>query len=198
MKRLIFVGKAASGKDHARKVVEAAGAKYAVSYTTRPPREGEVDAKDYFFLDPAEFEHMINKDEMYEYVEFNGWYYGTTDKQMAECNSFIMTPLGLSHLTPNDRKESFVVYFNIDELIRRERMEIRQGNADSVERRIVADEEDFSLYTNYDLVISDPYYTDETIVSLFKDLIEKNNDHLVRNTRSLSRTIINQMNIKQK
>jgi len=198
MKRLIFVGKAASGKDHARKVVEAAGAKYAVSYTTRPPREGEVDAKDYFFLDPAEFEHMINKDEMYEYVEFNGWYYGTTDKQMAECNSFIMTPLGLSHLTPQDRKESFVVYFNIDELIRRERMEIRQGNADSVERRIVADEEDFSLYTNYDLVISDPYYTDETIVSLFKDLIEKNNDHLVRNTRSLSRTIINQMNIKQK
>ena len=198
MKRLIFVGKAASGKDHARKVVEAAGAKYAVSYTTRPPREGEVDAKDYFFLAPAEFEHMINKDEMYEYVEFNGWYYGTTDKQMAECNSFIMTPLGLSHLTPQDRKESFVVYFNIDELIRRERMEIRQGNADSVERRIVADEEDFSLYTNYDLVIADPNYTDETIISLFKDLIEKNNDHLVRNTRSLPRTIIQEMNIKQK
>ena len=198
MKRLIFVGKAASGKDHARKVVEAAGAKYAVSYTTRPPREGEVDAKDYFFLEPAEFEHMINKDEMYEYVEFNGWYYGTTDKQMAECNSFIMTPLGLSHLTPQDRKESFVVYFNIDELIRRERMEIRQGNADSVERRIVADEEDFSLYTNYDLVIADPNYTDETIISLFKDLIEKNNDHLVRNTRSLPRTIIQEMNIKQK
>jgi guanylate kinase len=198
MKRLIFVGKAASGKDHARKVVEAAGAKYAVSFTTRPPREGEVQAKDYFFLDPAEFEHMINKDEMYEYVEFNGWYYGTTNKQMEECNSFIMTPLGLSHLTPQDRKESFVVYFNIDELIRRERMDARQGNADSVERRIIADEEDFSLYTNYDLVISDPNYTDETIVSLFKDLIEKNNDHLVRNTRTLSRTIIQEMNIKQK
>jgi len=198
MKRLIFVGKAASGKDHARKVVEAAGAKYAVSYTTRPPREGEVNAKDYFFLDPAEFEHMINKDQMYEYVEFNGWYYGTTNKQMDECNAFIMTPLGLSHLTPEDRKESFVVYFNIDELIRRERMEMRQGNADSVERRIIADEEDFSLYTNYDLVISDPNYTDETIIALFKDLIEKNNDQLVRNTRSLSRTIIEEMNIKQK
>lgn len=198
MKRIILVGKAASGKDHARKVLEAHGAKYAVSYTTRPPREGEVNAKDYFFLDPAEFEHMINHDKMYEYVEFNGWYYGTTDKQMTECNAFIMTPLGLSHLTPQDRKESFVVYFNIDELVRRERMEIRQGNADSVERRIIADEEDFSLYTNYDLVITDPNYTDETIVSLFRDLIEKNNDHLVRNTRSLSRTIIQEMNIKQK
>jgi len=198
MKRLIFVGKAASGKDHARKVVEAAGAKYAVSYTTRPPREGEVDAKDYFFLDPAEFEHMINKDEMYEYVEFNGWYYGTTDKQMTECNSFIMTPLGLSHLTPDDRKESLVVYFNIDEKIRRERMEIRQGNADSVERRIVADEEDFSLYANYDLVISDPYYTDDVIVSLLNEFILKNNKHLERNTRSLPRTIVKEMNIKQK
>ena len=48
MKRIILVGKAASGKDHARKVLEAYGAKYAVSYTTRPPRENEVDAKDYF------------------------------------------------------------------------------------------------------------------------------------------------------
>jgi len=198
MKRLIFVGKAASGKDHARKVVEAAGAKYAVSFTTRPPREGEVDSKDYFFLDPAEFEHMINKDEMYEYVEFNGWYYGTTNKQMEECNSFIMTPLGLSHLTPQDRKESFVVYFNIDETIRRERMEIRQGNADSVERRIIADEEDFSLYTNYDLVITDPYYTDDVIVSLLNEFILKNNKHLERNVRTLPRTIIEEMNIKQK
>lgn len=198
MKRIILVGKAASGKDHARKILEAYGAKYAVSYTTRPPREGEVDAKDYFFLDPAEFEHMINKDEMYEYVEFNGWYYGTTNKQMAECNAFIMTPLGLSHLTPQDRKESFVVYFNIDETIRRDRMSVRQGNADSVERRIIADEEDFSLYTNHDLVIADPNYTDEIIVFLFKDLIEKNNDHLVRNLRSLPRTIVKEMNIKQK
>lgn len=194
MKRIILVGKAASGKDHARKILEAYGAKYAVSYTTRPPREGEVNAKDYFFLDPAEFEHMINHDKMYEYVEFNGWYYGTTDKQMTECNAFIMTPLGLSHLTPQDREESFVIYFNIDETIRRERMEIRQGNADSVERRIIADEEDFSTYTNYDLVITDPNYTDETVISLFRDLIEKN----VRNTRSLSRTIIQEMNIKQK
>ena len=198
MKRIILVGKAASGKDHARKLLESYGAKYAVSYTTRPAREGEVNAKDYFFLDPAEFEHMINNDKMYEYVEFNGWYYGTTDKQMTECNAFIMTPLGLSHLTPQDRKESFVVYFNIDETIRRERMEIRQGNADSVERRIIADEEDFSTYDNYDHIVSDPYYTDDIIISLFKEMIEKNNGHSERNPRILPRTIIEEMNIKQK
>jgi len=172
MKRIIFVGKAASGKDHARKVAEAAGAKYAVSYTTRPPRVGEIDGVDYIFLSPEEFEYMISKDMMYEYVEFNGWYYGTTNKQMNECNTFIMTPLGLSHLSEKDREESYVVYFNIDENIRRERMGNRQGNADSVERRILADEEDFSNYKNYDLVINDPNYEDEVVINLFKVLID--------------------------
>jgi len=48
-KRTVLVGKAASGKDHFRKVLENKGFKYAVSYTTRPPRTGEVEGKDYFF-----------------------------------------------------------------------------------------------------------------------------------------------------
>lgn len=195
MKRIILVGKAASGKDHARKVLESIGANYAVSYTTRPPREGEVNTKDYFFIAPEEFEYMINKDKMYEYVEFNGWYYGTTNKQMDECDLFIMTPLGLSHLSPEDRKESFVAYFNIDEAIRRERMEKRQGNADSVERRIVADEEDFSEFINYDIVIEDPNYSDDVIVNIFNNEIKFENS---RSLRSATRTILERMNINQK
>ena len=48
-KRIILVGKAASGKDHLRKKFESRGFKYAVTYTTRPPREGEIDGKDYLF-----------------------------------------------------------------------------------------------------------------------------------------------------
>jgi guanylate kinase len=49
-KRLIWVGKGGSGKDHARKISEnIIGAKYAVSYTSRPPREGEVEGVDKTF-----------------------------------------------------------------------------------------------------------------------------------------------------
>jgi guanylate kinase len=159
-KRLILVGESASGKDYARKISEEwLGLKYGVSYTTRPPRADEIDGQDYFFLQKEEFEKMVEEDKWYEYVMFNGWYYGTTRDQMKESGYvFIMTPKGLSHLTPQDRKESFVIYFNIDEDIRRIRMSRRAGNADTVERRIKADRLDFTDYDNYDTVITNPYF----------------------------------------
>ena len=80
-KRIILVGKAASGKDNLRKRFESRGFKYAVSYTTRPPREGEVDGKDYFFITDEEASKMVESNMFYEYVYFNGWLYGTTVQQ---------------------------------------------------------------------------------------------------------------------
>ena len=60
-KRLILVGKAASGKDYARKICQQLGLKYAVSYTTRPPREEEEDGKDYYYLSLKEFKNKIKE-----------------------------------------------------------------------------------------------------------------------------------------
>ena len=189
-KRLILVGKAASGKDHARKIYEALGLKYAVSYTTRPPREGEVDGKDYFFIDSNEFNSMINRDLMYEYVVFNDWYYGTSQKQMFDDIVFIMTPKGLAHLDPSDREESYVVYFDIPEDVRRKRIEERVGNADSIDRRIEADEIDFADFTNYDHVILTPDFTKDLLIDLVKKNIELNLDNseeIYPNRRTISR-----------
>ncbi|WP_410497475.1 guanylate kinase [Chitinibacter sp. S2-10] len=50
----------------------------SVSYTTRAPRTGEVDGKDYHFVDRAEFERMINAGELLEHAEVYGNYYGTS------------------------------------------------------------------------------------------------------------------------
>ena len=49
----------------------------SVSCTTRPPREGEVDGKHYFFLSREEFERRIKEDDFLEYDEHFGNYYGT-------------------------------------------------------------------------------------------------------------------------
>ena len=62
-KRIILVAKGAGGKDHLRKRFEKQGFTYAVSYTTRPPREGEVDGKDYIFISEDEFLNMIANNE---------------------------------------------------------------------------------------------------------------------------------------
>ncbi|KFZ40611.1 MULTISPECIES: guanylate kinase [Thermoactinomyces] len=50
---------------------------YSISATTRSPREGEVDGVNYFFKSVQEFEKMIEEDELIEWAQYVGNYYGT-------------------------------------------------------------------------------------------------------------------------
>lgn len=50
---------------------------YSVSATTRGPREGEVDGRDYFFISRQEFERRVKNNEFLEHAEFAGNCYGT-------------------------------------------------------------------------------------------------------------------------
>jgi guanylate kinase len=154
--RIILVGKAAAGKDHLRQILEGRGFKYGVSYTTRPPRPGEIDGRDYYFIEENEFQDLIEQGFFYEHVTFNGWFYGTSKDQWYETDDvFIMTPSGVSKLKPADRKHSFIIYIDIPVEIRRERLGLRNDNNDSIERRIEADERDFSNFTDYDIKLTD-------------------------------------------
>ena len=56
----------------------------SVSCTTRPPREGEVDGKAYFFLSHEEFARRIQEDDFLEYDEHFGNFYGTPKSFVAE------------------------------------------------------------------------------------------------------------------
>lgn len=157
-KRIILAGPGASGKDHMRKLLESRGFKYAVSYTTRPPRPGEVEGKDYFFITQEECQRMKDAGEFYEVIEFNGWSYGTSKKQFYEDDVFIMTPSGIAHIKPEDRKESFIIHFSIDESIRRQRLVERVMPGHSVEARLEADRKDFAGFTDYDIIITNPKF----------------------------------------
>ena len=56
----------------------------SVSVTTRPPRPGEVDGREYFFVDEAEFGRMVDRGELLEWAEFAGNKYGTPRKPLEE------------------------------------------------------------------------------------------------------------------
>lgn len=58
--------------------------RFSVSATTRPPREGEVDGKDYFFVDHPTFERMIAEDAFLEHAEYVGNRYGTPRAAVEE------------------------------------------------------------------------------------------------------------------
>lgn len=49
----------------------------SISATTRKPRTGEVDGQNYFFRTKDEFEKMIANEQLIEYAEYVGNYYGT-------------------------------------------------------------------------------------------------------------------------
>ena len=57
---------------------------YSVSMTTRPPRPGEVDGVDYYFVSKEEFERQIAAGNLLEYAEFVGNYYGTPKDKVEE------------------------------------------------------------------------------------------------------------------
>ena len=57
---------------------------FSVSMTTRAPRQGEVDGKDYFFVTKEEFEKAIEEDGFVEYAQYVGNYYGTPKAYVLE------------------------------------------------------------------------------------------------------------------
>lgn len=77
---VVFSGPSGVGKGTIRKVVfDRLGEKlyYSISMTTRAIREGEVNGKDYHFLSRDEFLKEIEKDNLLEYNEYVGNFYGT-------------------------------------------------------------------------------------------------------------------------
>lgn len=54
------------------------------SYTSRAKREGDIEGKDYIFVNKEEFEKMIENEELYEYDVHHNEYYGTSRKLLNE------------------------------------------------------------------------------------------------------------------
>lgn len=58
--------------------------RFSISYTTRAPRPGEVNGRDYFFVSPAEFARLRDQGALAEWVEQFGYAYGTSRRWVEE------------------------------------------------------------------------------------------------------------------
>ena len=86
-KVLIVSGSAGSGKSTVLTPFKSGNVepfRFSVSATTRTPRPGEVDGKDYLFVTKERFEEMIEKGELIEHTTFNNNYYGTPKKPLEK------------------------------------------------------------------------------------------------------------------
>ena len=59
--------------------------KFSVSATTRPPREGEIDGKDYVFMSKEKFEHYVKFGDFLEWEFVHGNRYGTLTDPLDDC-----------------------------------------------------------------------------------------------------------------
>ena len=159
MSKIILCGHGTGGKDFLRKTLQNKGFKYGISYTSRPARTTpvqEVEGIDYYFLSREDFENKISEGFWLEYDEFGGNYYGTSKLQFEENDLFIMTRNGLEQLTPEYRARVTIIFIDILEKIRRDRMVERGWNSEKIEARIELDRKEFEGFERpgYDIRIT--------------------------------------------
>jgi guanylate kinase len=58
--------------------------RFSVSHTTRPPRSGEVEGVDYFFVSKEDFKKLIEADSFLEWAEYQGNLYGTSRQAVEQ------------------------------------------------------------------------------------------------------------------
>lgn len=85
--RLIVVsGPTASGKSTLwRRLVQHPQVTFSVSATTRQPRPGEVDGKDYYFVSEERFQELIATGELLEHANVHGCFYGTLRSEIEKA-----------------------------------------------------------------------------------------------------------------
>lgn len=156
-KVLAIMGKAGSGKDTLLRSVMHYKEKFpihaVVSYTTRPPREGEKEGKDYHFINTADFWIMENQGKMLESCNFNGWYYGTGLNALDpdKINIGVFNPSGVRALLNSPQVELQIIYLRAADKERFLRQLNRETspNCYEIARRFLADEEDFAAVEDW-------------------------------------------------
>lgn len=155
IKLIALFGKSGAGKDFLfNKIFRAYPDMHrVVSTTTRAPRQGEIEGRDYFFVPDEEFTNTKHYEQSY----FNGWWYGTGEKNYNPdmVNIGVFDPKRIEMLLQHsDIFDIFSIYVKAGDKERLKRSLHRERNPNCKEicRRYLADEDSF-------INIQFPYYS---------------------------------------
>ena len=135
-------------------------AAYSVSVSTRPPRTGERNGRDYFFMSKPAFERMIRKHELAEWANVHGHLYGTPRKFLdakITLGYFPLLDVDVQGALQLKKKYPDGVYiFLIPPTLRELSRRLRERHTDSPEeirRRLMAAKRELGVAQKYDYVV---------------------------------------------
>jgi guanylate kinase len=136
------------------------GLKFSISYTTRAPRAGEQNGREYYFVPRNEFEEMVSKNEFLEYADVFGNYYGTARRfrrEAEEEGKDLLLDIDVQGAAQIKRKipdavSIFILPPNRQEL--EKRLRTRSLDAEEViQRRLVTASREIENYDKYDYIL---------------------------------------------
>ena len=137
---IVLVGESASGKSSIeRHLVDYYGFNKVVSYTTRNPRQGEVNGVDYHFIDTKKFFELSEQGFFAEKASYNGWNYGTAKEDCTDDKVAVLTPHGLRQVTKLDGINVTSFYINVPRRDRLIKILQRGDNIEEAYRRSLSD-----------------------------------------------------------
>ena len=151
-------GKTTIARRLAERVPELA---LSISVTTRPPRQGEIEGRDYSFIDQPRFDQMVAQGELVEHATVFGYCYGTPRRPIEEALMGGRDVVGdldwqgtqqLTESVPHDLVSVFVLPPSLAALEARLRARA-QDSARVVAARMAKSAEEMSHWLEYDYVI---------------------------------------------
>jgi len=159
---MVLSGSSGAGKNSVlRELIKIhPGLVYSISATTRPPRPGEVDGKDYFFLSEDEFQAKLAADAFLETAEVYGHWYGTPrafiEGMLRERRDVALDIDVKGAMAIRAKMPEAVLVFLVPPnfAVLRERLENRQTEtAGEIERRLAQVEVELNSIVSYDYVV---------------------------------------------
>ena len=162
---------------------------YSVSATTRKPRAGEVDGRDYMFLSREEFERWIEEERFLEWAEYSSNLYGTPEEKVEEfledgLSVILEIELQGARLVRKNRPDAVMVFVRAPSLeVTRQRLQGRATeDSEALEKRMttalkeVAARDEF----DYEVVNGQRDQARENMIETMRKIIEGGNEDVER------------------
>lgn len=159
--KIVLSGPSGSGKGTiVKELIKDEQFLLSISATTRSPRQGEEEGVHYFFKTKEAFEAMIQEDELLEYAQFCGNYYGTPkafiEDSVKNGKDVILEievegAMQIKKIYP----EAIFIFVVPPSLTELENRLVGRGTEqrDVIEQRLARAKEELALYNNYDYVV---------------------------------------------